>query len=138
MLITTGYRRPHFGQALSTDTFVKVPTPGNPNRVYGADVCYVAYANLAKDAPIPDGVLPVTPDLVIETRGPSDAWAEVFGKAQDYLNAGGPVVVVLDPGTKTASVCTPPFDRRVVGPADTLTIPEVLPGFAVPVAALFG
>lgn len=126
------------GHIFINDTFVKVPTRRDPERVYGADVCYVAYTKLAKDAAIPDSVLPVPPDLVVETRCPSDGWAAVFRKAGVYLQAGVPVVVVLDPATRTATVCTDADVPKTLGPADTLTLPGVLPGFAVPVAALFG
>lgn len=125
------------GHMFINDTFVKVPTQVDPQRVYGADVCYVPYSKLAKDAVIPDSVLPVPPDLVVETRSPSDTWTAVYAKVQDYHGAGVPVVVVLDPASQTASVCTPPSNQQLLGPTDTLTVPGVLPGFAVPVAALF-
>src|SRR5688572_22004186 len=49
----------NLGHLFTNDTFVKVPTKDDPERVYGADVCYVPYTRLAKDAAIPDGILPV-------------------------------------------------------------------------------
>lgn len=125
------------GRVFINDTFVKVPAKDDPERVYGADVCFVSYDRLPKDAEIPAGVLPVTPNLVVEVRSPSDTWTRAFGKVFEYIEAGVSVVVYIDPGDRTVSVCGEPFGQRIFGHADTLTIPEVLPGFAVPVAALF-
>lgn len=125
------------GHVFINDTFVKVPTKDDPTRVYGPDVCFVSYDRLPRDAEIPDGVIPVTPNLVFEVRSPTDTWTNVFEKVVDYLKAGVPVVVTIDPNTRTASVCGEPFGQRMLNPGDTLTIPEVLPGFEVPLAALF-
>ena len=125
------------GHVFINDTFVTVPTKSDPERVYGADVCYVAYARLAKDAEIPAGVIPAPPDLVVEVRSPSDTWSNVIGKMLDYIRAGVPVVVILDPKTRSATVFRNQ-DRQDIFEADELLIlPDVLPGFAVPVASLF-
>ena len=127
------------GHVFINDTFVKVPTKDDPERVYGPDVCYVSYARLAKDAEVPRGVIPVTPELVVEVRSPSDTWGQVFRKVGDYLEVGVTVALVLDPDTRTASVYRndPVNPQHIFGPTDTLTIPDVLPGFSVPVASLF-
>ena len=45
--------------------------------------------------------------------------------------------VILDPSTETASVYRDDGQQQVLTSADELTIPDVLPGFAVPVASLF-
>ena len=73
------------GHMFINDTFVKIPTKYDPERVYGADVCFVSYDRLPKDAEIPYGLVPVTPNLVVEVRSPSDTWTQVFGKIADYL-----------------------------------------------------
>jgi Uma2 family endonuclease len=125
------------GRVFTNDTFVKVPTKDDPERVYGADVCYVPYTKLAKDAVVPDGILPVTPDLVIEVRSPTDRWTDAIAKMLDYIRAGVPVIVILDPKTRSASVFRDQ-DRQDMFEADKeLTLPDVLPGFSVSVAALF-
>ena len=127
------------GHMFINDTFVKVPTTEDPERVYGADVCFVSYSRLAKDVVVPPGVIPATPDLVIEVRSPSDTWAQIFRKVGDYLGAGVPVVLVLDPERSTAST----YRSDVTNPQeiyhrdDTLTIPDILPGFSAPVARFF-
>ena len=127
------------GHIFINDTFVKVPTKDDPERVYGPDVCFVSFDRLAKDAEIPAGTVVIVPNLVVEVRSPFDTWAHVFRKVGDYLEAGVPVVIVLDPSTLTASVyrseVTNP--QHIFSATDTLTVPDVLPGFAVPVASLF-
>jgi Uma2 family endonuclease len=127
----------NLGRIFINDTFVKVPTKHDPERVYGADVCFVSFDRLARDAEIPAGILPVTPNLVVEVRSPFDTWTQVFSKIVDYLAAGVAVAVLIDPITRTASVYGDAIGQRIHGPADALTLPEVLPGFSVPVVALF-
>lgn len=127
----------NLGRVFTNDTFVKVPTKSDPERVYGADVRYIPYTKLAKGTTVPDGVLPVTPDLVVEVRSPSDTWIYVIAKVVDYLHAGVPVVIVLDPKTRSASVFRDQ-DRQDIFEADEeLTLPDLLPGLSVPVAPLF-
>lgn len=125
------------GRVFATDTFVRVPTKDDPERVYGAGVCYVSYSRLAKDAVVPRGVLTVAPDLVIEVRSPSGTWSAVIGKMVDYLRAGVPVVVTLDPQTRSASVFRDQERQQIFEADDALTVPDVLPGLSVPVGALF-
>jgi Uma2 family endonuclease len=125
------------GRVFTNDTFVSVPQRGDSERVYGADVCFVSFARLAKDADVPDGVIPVTPELVFEVRSPSDLWIDIMSKALDYLRAGVAVVVILDPKSRTASVYRGSADQEIFEADQNLVLPDVLPGFAVPVAALF-
>src|SRR5581483_4532468 len=122
----------NLGHIFINDTFVKVPTPDDPERVYGPDVCFVSFKRMPKDAEIPVGTITVIPDIVFEVRSPSDTWTAAIGKVVDYLDAGVRVVVLLDPDTRTASVCGKDFWQRMMNATDTLTIPEVLPGFSVP------
>ena len=125
------------GHVFINDTFVKVPTQSDPQRVYGADICFVSYDRLPKQAEIPAGILPVSPNLVVEVRSPSDTWTQVFTKIVDYLGAGVPIAVLVDPITRTVSVYGDAVGQRVLNANETLTLPEVLPGFSVLIATLF-
>jgi Uma2 family endonuclease len=86
---------------------------------------------------VPDGVIPVTPELVVEVRSPSDSWSDVVSKMLDYLRAGVSVVVLLDPATRSASVYRDQVRQEIFEADQNLVLPDVLPGFAVSVAALF-
>jgi Uma2 family endonuclease len=75
--------------------------------------------------------------MVAEVKSPSDTWSELFIKVGEYLGAGVRVVVVVDPERVTVSTYRPGGEQEILREADTLTLPDVLPGFSVPVARLF-
>jgi Uma2 family endonuclease len=122
------------GHLMTNDSFVK--TRSNPDTIRGADVSYYSYERLPKGE-VPDGVLPVAPDLVVEVRSPSDGWSEIFTKVGEYLGAGVRVVIVLDAVSLTASVYRPDELQQIFDNSDELKVPEVLPDFAVAVRRLF-
>lgn len=99
-------------------------------------MCFFSHERLPK-GDVPDGVAPVAADLVVEVRSPSDRWTDVFTKMLEYLKAGVRVVVILDPATTSASVYRPDELQQVFHNGDPLTLPDVLPGFSVPVNRLF-
>lgn len=122
------------GHVMSNDSFVK--TRSDPDTVRGADVCYYSYERLPKGE-VPEGLLPVSPDLVVEVRSPSDSWGGIFTKVGEYLNAGVRAVVILDAATFSASVYRAEELQQIFHNGDELVIPELLPGFAVPVRRFF-
>jgi Uma2 family endonuclease len=99
--------------------------------------CDRSYSKLPAEQKSPEGVLEVPRDLVIEVRSPSDLWTDALGKMHDYLRIGAPIVVILDPKTESASVFRPETRQEIFEKDPTLTIPDVLPGFEVPVARFF-
>ncbi len=122
------------GRVATNDSWIK--TGVHPDTVRGADVCFFGYERLPRGE-VPEGLLPVAPDLVVEVRSPSDRWTEVFAKVVEYLRAGVRVVVVLDSATATASVYRPDELQQIFHNSDPLTIPDLLPGFSVAVNRLF-
>ena len=124
------------GRVMSNDTFVR--TVIDPPTYRGADVCFVSFSRAPKDQPLPRGALEVAPDVVVEVRSPTDRTGDVQIKVGEYLNAGVGVVVVLDPKVDVAAIYTAADDfpqRRHNG--DDLTLPDILPGFSVPVRKFF-
>ena len=122
------------GRVASNDSFVQT----GPDSVRGGDVCYWSYDRLPR-GPVPEGLLPAAPDLVVEVKSPSERWMDLFVKIGEYLRAGVRVVVIVDPERPSVSVYRaddPP--QQILGMDDTLTLPDVLPGFSVPVARLLG
>ena len=122
------------GHITINDSFVK--TQSDPDRVRGADVCYFSYERLAK-GPMPGGLLAVSPDLVIEIRSPSNGWNDIFIKVGEYLSVGVRAVIVVDMDTSSASVYRKDEFQQIFDNGDDLMIPDVLPGFAVPVRKFF-
>jgi Uma2 family endonuclease len=122
------------GRLLTNDTYLL--TGSDPDSVRGMDVAYLSYKKVPKGA-LPPGVIRVAPELVVEVRSPTDAWTDLFGKAEEYFSAGVAVVVLIDPGRRLLSVCRPGPAQSDLGVGDTLTLPDILPGFSMPVARLF-
>ncbi len=119
------------GWVATNDTFVKV----NGSLVRGADVLYVGYDRLPAGEPPED--LDIAPDLVVEVRSPTDRIAVLSAKAMEYNEAGVRVVLVVDPVSQSVAVFRmDEFPVRLHN-GDELTLPDVLPGFAVPVKAFF-
>jgi Uma2 family endonuclease len=70
------------------------------------------------------------PDLTIEVVSDDDTVSTVFAKARLYLEKGSRVVWIVFPTEKSVVVMTP-TERR--WESDTLTCPELLPGFSIKV-----
>jgi Uma2 family endonuclease len=120
------------GRVMGNDTYIRI----SPDSVRGADVCYISYDRLPQGS-TPDCILEVPPDLVIEVRSPSDLWTDALGKMLDDICIGVPVVVILDPPTESASVYRPGTRQDIFEKDQTLSVPDALPGFSVPVARFF-
>jgi Uma2 family endonuclease len=58
-------------------------------------------------------------------------------KLQDYFAAGVRLVWYVDPRTRTATVYTGPEQCTLFGESDVLSGGDVLPGFGLPLRALF-
>ncbi len=122
------------GKVLTNDS--GVITERGPDTVRGADVAFYSYNRIPR-GPLPADYGELAPELVVEVRSPSDRWPKILTKVAEFLNAGVLAVVVLDDDSRTALLCLADQAPRRLGPDDELTIPEILPGFAVPVRRFF-
>ena len=121
------------GHVLTCDSGVL--TERDPDTVRGMDVCFYSYSRLPK-GPLPAKYVAVVPELVIEVRSPDDRWNRILQKVAEYLEAGVTTVCVLDPKTESAHVYSVDAEE-ILKVDDTLTFPDILPGFAVPVRRFF-
>jgi Uma2 family endonuclease len=122
-----GERRGH-GKARSGD--VGIVLARNPDHIYGADVVFITNARL----PIhrtPEGYLESIPDLIVEVRSKNDTLAALARRAQDYLQAGAVVVWVVDPINRNVVEYRQGGASRTYAEDDTLTVPDLIPGFAL-------
>jgi Uma2 family endonuclease len=124
------------GRVFANDTFVRVRLTEPTDTVRGADVAFVSFAKLP-EGDIPEGPLPVPPELVVEVRSPSDRISQLSAKAAEYLDAGVAVVIVIDPQTESLAVYREDELPVRMHNGDELTLPDVLPGFAVKVSEFF-
>jgi len=130
------YVRAHsLGRVFTNDS--GVITARDPDTVRGPDIWYASYQKIPK-GPLPGTYIDVVPDLAMEVLSPDDRWSRVLAKVAEYLNAGVPVVCVVDPDDKTAQLFSPDNPKeRTLSADEELTFPEVLPGFSATVSELF-
>jgi Uma2 family endonuclease len=114
-----------------------VITERGPDTVRGADFAFYSYQRLPKDALKLRGYLDVVPDLIIEVRSPDQPWREVLTKVAEYLAADVRVVCVLDVVRQTCTIYRPDEPETTLPAQDTLSLPDVLPGFSVRVGQFF-
>jgi Uma2 family endonuclease len=108
----------------------------NPDRVVGPDAAFIANRSLPVRL-TPEGYLESMPDLVVEVRSKNDSQPEIEQKVNEYLHAGVRVVWVPDPERQTVTAYRSGQPPQVFGAADTLTVPDVIPGFTMPVQDVF-
>jgi Uma2 family endonuclease len=134
LLIGEFIRLHDLGRIMSNDA--GVVTEHDPDTVRGPDVSFYSYQRLPK-GPLPEGYLDVAPDAAFEVRSPTDRWRKTNAKVNELLDAGVSVVCVLDPRTESITVVDDQGPPRVLYKGDVLTLPDVLPGFELPIAKLF-
>lgn len=102
------------------------------------DVAYVSWSRLP-GARIPEEpVFDLAPDLAVEVLSASNTAKEMTKKRGEYFSAGVRLVWIVDPRDETVAVYTGPENPVILGSAATLDGGEVLPGFALSLAELFG
>lgn len=121
------------GRVTVGDSWVK--TKSNPDTVRGGDICYFSYQRWPKVVPV--GGLAFSPDLVVVVRAPHFDWRDMLGKAVSYWEANVSAIVALDPSCMVIAVYRPDDAPQLFRCGDDFTLPDVLPGFAVPVSRLF-
>lgn len=109
----------------------------DPDIVRVPDVSFVSPARIPPGG-TPLAYWPMAPDVAIEIVSPSDRAEDVHAKVLEYLKGGTRLVWVFWPGTQTVTVHAEDGTIRELGPADELDGGDVLPGFRVRVAMLFG
>ncbi len=121
---------------------------GNPIGLVGGDANFRLWPERATSSRAPDVSfilnerLPedlyrypaMAPDLAVEILSPEDSFEKVMAKVDEYLSQGVKIVWIVISRTREVLVCTHQSKHIV---RDTLTAPELLPGFELPVADLF-
>ena len=88
----------------------------------------------ARDTP---GFFPGPPDLAVEVVSPNDRYSDVEEKVEDYLHAGTLAVIVVNPRNRTVRIHCPNMDVVTLYEDDILEVPEVIPGWRMPVRQIF-
>jgi Uma2 family endonuclease len=115
---------------------VGIFTRRNPDRVRGADVVFISHERYQQRDKT-RGFLDVAPELIVEILSPENAHVDMRQKVEEYLAVGARLVLVVDPDAHTIIAHRPSdaAERHVRGRG--VICEEVLPGFVLPVAAVF-
>jgi Uma2 family endonuclease len=100
-------------------------------------VAFVAAGRLP-GGQLPQGFIRGAPDLAVEILSPNDDPIEIQQKVRDYLEAGSRLVWVVAPRPRTVTVYRADGSARLVREPEALDGEDVLPGFVLPLAELFG
>lgn len=92
------------------------------------DVAFVARGRF-EGGKVPEGFSPVVPDLAVEVLSPEDRPRYVLDKVGEYLDAGVPLVWVVDPKSRAATVYRSLTSVRSVLENGDLDGEDILPGF---------
>lgn len=113
---------------------VGVQTEFDPDTVRGPDVFFVSI----KRCPTrPQGWFTTPPDLVVEVLSPGDRPGETRTKVREYLDAGVPLIWVVDPQSKTVMVHAGSIQGTKLGESEPIDGGTILPGFSCVVADFF-
>ena len=106
----------------------------SPDTVRAPDVAFVAWDRRPKSTL---GFAELAPDLAVEVLSPGDRPGEVLAKVADWLTAGTSLVWVIDPDRHTARVYRADGSAAILGDGESLDGEKTLPGFTLPISALF-
>lgn len=107
----------------------------NPDTVLVPDFAFVSKAKLPEE--LLGGYVRAIPDLVLETRSPRDRPREVGEKVREWLEAGVPLVLELNPAKQVLAVYRPGHDPELLTRESVFEGGTVLPGFTFPLTRLF-
>lgn len=107
----------------------------NPDTTLAPDFAFIS--NSRQIVIPPTGYLRIAPDLIVETRSPSDRRREFALKIVQWISAGTQVVWAVEPATKTLTIHKPNTLPQTLAVNDTLTEEALLPGFSLPLTQIF-
>lgn len=98
------------------------------------DVSFIRAERLPRS---PRGYATIPPDLMVEVKSPTDRIHELQAKIDEFLAQGTVVGILVDPEARTVEIRRSQQDQMILRDGDTLTIPDLLPGWQVPVSELW-
>jgi Uma2 family endonuclease len=115
---------------------IRYRLPEDQHNAYLPDIAFTSKARLL---PLTrQGAVPQMPDLAVEIMSPDDDKTQLSHKITYYLANGTRLVWLISPAEAAVTIFRPDADPVTLGSDDTLDGGDVLPGFSVSVAAIFG
>ena len=100
----------------------------------GPDVSFVPAEKMRQ---APRAFAELVPDLTIEVRSVSDNIKPLVEKLQKFIELGSQVGILVAPKNLTVTVYRASGEPIVLTNDDTLTIPELLPGWELPISEIW-
>jgi len=133
--LETFARTNQLGRVMAEGLFPLSPNEKTRRR---PDVAFVSYKKWPKDRPLPHtDPWPVVPELAIEVVSPSDLAEELRIRIAEYFQVGVLQAWVVYPKPALVDVYQGAGGLRTLARADELDGGEILPGFHLPLAAVF-
>ena len=107
-----------------------------PDTVRAADVAFVRRERVLAGGDV-KSYWPGAPDLAVEVISPGDLYTEVDEKVATWLEYGARMVLVVNPRRRTVVVHRPGGQVRLLTENDEIYCEDVVPGWKLPVRALF-
>jgi Uma2 family endonuclease len=123
------------GKIYAAETGFKLES--DPDTVRAPDIAFVTQDKIEKTGRL-RGFRSGAPDLAIEVLSPRDRVSRVEEKVAEWLEAGARMVWVVSPKLHTVTVYRSLTDIVTLTGKDTLDGGDVVPGFQINVAEIFG
>ena len=108
----------------------------DPDTVLAPAIAFVR-RELEKPPSHSDSYIPGPPDLAVEIVSVTDRITNMDEKVADWLRAGTPAVILVDPRRRVVEVHRSSTDVVALGEEDTLEVGDIVPGWQIPVGDIF-
>ncbi|ASC71756.1 hypothetical protein XM38_027100 [Halomicronema hongdechloris C2206] len=98
------------------------------------DVSFIRAERLPRS---PRGYATIPPDLMVEVKSPTDRVEELRDKIDEFLTQGTVVGLLVNPEDHTVEIRRPEQASITLGDGDVLTVPDLLPGWELPISELW-
>jgi Uma2 family endonuclease len=98
------------------------------------DVSFVRAARLRRS---PRYFGELVPDLVVEIKSQRDRIKPIVKKINKFIELGAQVGILIDPDEETVTVYRQTGEPMVLGNQDILILPELFPGWELPISELW-
>jgi Uma2 family endonuclease len=123
------------GATFAAETGFKLAS--NPDTVRAPDAAFVSQERF-EPVGSTERFWPGAPDLAVEVISPTDSYVDVQDKVFEWLEAGTRMVIVADPRKRLVTMYRSLSDIKVLTERDILDGGDVVSGWTLPVAKVFG
>jgi len=128
-------KKNNLGVVYAAETGFKLES--NPDTVRAPDIAFVRIERVQETGRLA-GYMSGAPDLAVEVLSPSDRVSRVEEKVAEWLEGGARMVWVVSPKLHTVTVYRSLTDIVTITEKDKLDGADVVPGFQMNVAEIFG